>query len=76
MNEERRTELAQLINEATQHRLSMTEALVLIDKMDAGNWLADHVDIIEDEPAPVEPVIEGADVPNEEELAPEVSLDS
>jgi hypothetical protein len=39
MNDERKTELAQLINEATQHRLSMTEALVLIDKLAAGGWL-------------------------------------
>jgi hypothetical protein len=40
MDEERKAELAHLINEATQHRLSMTEALGLIDKLQAGGWLA------------------------------------
>jgi hypothetical protein len=49
MNDERKTELAQLINEATQHRLSMTEALVLIDKLADGGWLAPEDN--EDDPA-------------------------
>ena len=50
-------ELAQVIAEATQSRVSMTEAIVMIRKMEAAGWRIDKGDV-----KAVEPVLEGDDV--------------
>ena len=50
-------ELAQVIAETTQSRVSMTEAIVLIRKMEAAGWRIDKGDV-----KAVEPVLEGDDV--------------
>ena len=50
-------ELALVIAEATQSRVSMTEAIVLIRKMEAAGWRFDKGDV-----KAVDPVLEGDDV--------------